>query len=104
MAGSRWPGRRSVTVHSTLFGADRLEPLDDLQLLGWRSGTRRALKFVVSTTSVSPSQRPRATPMYGRCSCAGARAAVERDDARLVDHLVADGDDARRLVISYELP
>ena len=49
-----------------------------------------------STTSVSPSQWPRESPIV-TTACARQRlAAVERDDARLVHHLVADGHHARR--------
>ena len=55
-----------------------------------------SVKFVVSTTSVVPSQWPRESPRYCRISRAHA-AAVGVDDARVVHHLVADGDHARRL-------
>ncbi len=52
----------------------------------------RSVKLVVSTTSVSPSKCPRALPMY--CLIAGPTcgAAVERNHARVVHHLVADHD------------
>ena len=51
-----------------------------------------SLKFVVSTTSVSPSQRPTgiAHPLPDRGR--KVRPSVERDDARLVDHLRDDDD------------
>ena len=54
------------------------------------------MKFVVSTTSVSPSQWPRASPIL-LDGGADVRPAVERDDARVVHHLVADDDFVRRL-------
>ena len=50
-----------------------------------------SVKFVVSTTSVSPSQRPTESPIHlrtfaGRCCC------VHPDDPRVVIHLVEDHD------------
>ena len=56
------------------------------------------MKLVVSTTSVLPSQRPRASPMYCRIAGREVRPAVERNHARVVHHLVGDGHDARALV------
>ena len=54
------------------------------------------LKFVVSTTSVSPSQRPREMPTHCRTGWR-LRAIIERDDAHVVNHLGEDHHVARRL-------
>ena len=60
-----------------------------------------ALRFVVSTTSVDPSQWPRATAHVRadrrRQRRTPLRRRIDRDDARIVDQLVGDGDDARGL-------
>ena len=54
-------------------------------------------KFVVSTTSVSPSQWPRESPIHCRIAVRHVRAAVHRDDAGLVDGLHQEDDVGRRL-------
>ena len=54
-------------------------------------------KFVVSTTSVSPSQCPRESPSQLLNPAARMRPAVERDDARVVDRLHAEHDGVARL-------
>ena len=54
-------------------------------------------KFVVSTTSVSPSQCPRESPFQVRRPLVEMRPAVERDDAGVVRHLVHDRHVAGRL-------
>ena len=48
-----------------------------------------SVKFVVSTTSVSPSQRPIESPIHLRI-VGGSVLAVHPDDARVVDHLGED--------------
>jgi hypothetical protein len=54
------------------------------------------VKFVVSTTSVLPSQRPRESPSHERI--AGGRCGrPSRDDPRVVDHLVHEHDVIGRL-------
>ena len=57
----------------------------------------RSVRFVVSTTSVSPSQCPRESPSHSLIVGADVRPAVERHDPRLVNHLVDDRDVTRRL-------
>ena len=42
---------------------------------------------MLSTTSVSPSHRPRGSPFHCLIARAQSRATVDRDDPRLVDHL-----------------
>ena len=56
-----------------------------------------SVRLVVSTTSSSPTQRARESPRYCRMDWRDVRAAVGVEDARVVDHLVADGHHARRL-------
>src|SRR4030095_8763185 len=51
-----------------------------------------SVRFFVSTTSVSPSQRPRESPVQDRSRAPQMRAAVKGDDARVVHHLVDDHD------------
>ena len=55
-----------------------------------------AVKLVVSTTSVSPSPWPRHPHVLAK-PLADVRPSVERDDARFVDDLGGDHDEARRL-------
>ena len=52
---------------------------------------------MVSTTRVFPSQRPRESPSHWRIPPGRVRAAVDRDDPRLVDHLDLNGDVSGRL-------
>ena len=54
-------------------------------------------KFVVSTTSVSASQCARAVAEVAAHRCGRVRTAVERDDPRVVNHLLLDRDVLRRL-------
>ena len=80
-----------------IVGVAQPVPLDQLSVS--RAPWKLVLgsKLVVSTTSVSPSQRPRESPSH----CVGAlrqvRPAVERDDARLVDQFLKHDDVAGRL-------
>ena len=53
-----------------------------------------SLKLVVSTTSVCPATTRGSHPCT-RDSCSDIRAPVHVNDARLMDHLVADHDEAR---------
>ncbi len=56
-----------------------------------------SVRFVVSTTSSSPTQRARESPRYCRIDWFDVRPPVGVEDARVVDHLVADRHHARRL-------
>ena len=56
-----------------------------------------SVRFVVSTTSSSPSQRRARVAEVLADALVDVRPAVRVDDARVVDHLVADGHHARRL-------
>ena len=54
----------NVTVHSTVSAAVRVKRSIILTFSLERCGAVSARKFVVSTTSVSPSHQPRASPKY----------------------------------------
>ena len=56
-----------------------------------------SLKPVVSTTSVSPSQRPRESPPYCRMASGTCGTPVERDVADVVDVLLQDDHEVRVL-------
>ena len=79
-----------MTDHSIVLrevGLNRSVTLSFSEAPPYADASRR---FVVSTTSVSPSQCPRASPMCHFNVVGAMRTPVERDDARLVHHLVAN--------------
>ena len=84
--------KRSTIFSASLCGIPLMRPDAALVAIQFRS-----LKFVVSTTSVSPSQRPRESPstrrtVGGRCGRPSSGMI-----ARVVDHLGVNHDVAARL-------
>ena len=84
-------GSSKVTAHSTCPSSTGVKrSTSRSRSLDPRYGVR-SVKFVVSITSVVPSKRPRAVAHVGAHRAGEVRPSVERDDPRLVDHLVGDG-------------
>ena len=63
----------------------------------------RSVKLVVSTTSVSPSQRPRESPSNSRTLGGSGGRAVQRNDPRVVNHLGVNDDIRGVCTIWYAL-
>jgi hypothetical protein len=81
------------TILSALVGSTQLASAACLPL---KLAGMRPFRFVVSMTSVSPSQRPRESPRYVRAG-SEVRTIVQRNHASLVDHLGHDRDYTGRL-------
>ena len=79
----------SITVYwySSVSGSRSVKRSINFMLAVDPLHRRSSLKLVVSITSVSPSQRPRASPDHCRKLVVQLRTSIEGDDARRVDHL-----------------
>ena len=90
-------GSSTVNCHSIVSASTRVKRSIRCRFAPEPLKVSLSEKLVVSTTSVSPSQWPRESPFHWLMPAPMLRAAVQGDDANVVDHLGENHHVARSL-------